>query len=435
MTTPFRLAGDYVVCADDNNTVIPNGAIDVAETGRISAVGAVDSLPDAPAQVHNVGGLLMPGLVNSHCHTPMTLVRSAGDGLPLQTWLSDGVWPREMQMTSDDARWGMTLGSAEMLLGGTTTTSEMYLHGEAIIDAVTESGARLVMAPGVFSGHAVDGSLAGRLDEITEIHRNHHSPDARISVAFGPHSLYDLSGGLVEELVARAKELDMLIHIHLEETQTERQQVLDAHDGKSATEVLAEVGALECKVLAAHGVWLSESDQRLLADAGAAVAHCPTSNLKLGSGIAPLADFLERGVGVGIGTDGPASNDDLDMWEEMRLAALLARGTNLDPSAVDAATALRLATSGSAKSIGLDDVGMIAPDYWADIIRVDLDQPAFTPGLREDLLAHLVFAGSPRFVTDVWVAGNQVVKAGECTTIDVEATVAKGKQIGKRLVS
>lgn len=435
MTAARRLIADVVVCADADNTVIVGGAVDIDEAGRICGVGSVDSLPEAPAQVETVGGLLMPGLVNAHCHTPMTLVRSAGDGLPLQTWLTDGVWPREGQMTTDDARWGMTLGSAEMLLGGTTTSSEMYLHSEAIIESVTASGARLVMAPGVFSGHEVDGSVAGRLDEITAIHQKHHNPDARISVAFGPHSLYDLSSGLVAELAARAKELDALVHIHLEETQTERQQVLDANDGKSATELLAEIGALEGKVLAAHGVWLSESDQRLLAEAGAAVAHCPTSNLKLGSGIAPLADLLDRGVGVGIGTDGPASNDDLDMWEEMRLAALLARGTTLNPSAIDAATALRLATSGAATAIGLDDVGMLADGYWADIIRIDLDQPAFAPGLPQDLLAHLVFAGSPRFVTDVWVAGNQVVANGECTTIDVPKALAEAKQRGHRIAS
>ena len=172
-------------------------------------------------------------------------------------------------------------------------------------------------------------------------------------------------------------------------------------------------------------------DRRLLAEAGASVAHCPQSNLKLGSGIAPVAMLLADGVGVGLGTDGAASNDDLDLWEELKLAPLLARGIGHDPAAMSAATALDLATRASARALGLDDVGELRPGARADVIRVDVDQPAFTPGL--DLLGHLVFAGSSRYVTDVWVEGRQVVEASTVTTVDVERAVGEVERRGRRL--
>ena len=225
----------------------------------------------------------------------------------------------------------------------------------------------------------------------------------------------------VREIGEHARARDALVHIHLEETEFERREVIEKWTGESATELLASSGLLEGRLLGAHGVWLSDSDQQLLADAGAAVAHCPQSNLKLGSGVAAVVDMLAKGVGVGIGTDGPASNDNLDLWEELKLTPLLARGTRLDAAALTAAKALELATVGGARAVGLDDVGDLQPGMWADIVRVDLDQPAFIPGVERDLLSTIVFAGSARHVTDVWVAGERVVKGGECTTVDVEA--------------
>ncbi len=425
-----RLTADHIVPCEGDGVIIENGAIDIDRTGRIVAVGRERELGPAPDEVRRLGGLLMPGLVNAHAHTPMTLVRSAGDGMPLQQWLTDAIWPREGRMTPEDAWWGMSLGSAEMLLAGVTTSCEMYLFEQQMVDAVTAAGSRLVITPGVISALLPDGDVAARIAQIADFFDQNHRPEQRISVGFAPHSVYDLTPEQCGEIAAHAARTDALFHIHLEETQAERELVKERY-GKTATQALADAGVLEAKVLAAHGVWLDATDQRLLAEAGAAVAHCPQSNLKLGSGIAPVADLLAAGVGVGVATDGVASNDDLDLWEELKLAPMLARGRACDAQAMGAATALDLATRSAARAIGLADVGHLSPGAWADIIRVETDHPAFTPGL--DMMTHLVFAGSSRFVTDVWVAGRQVVDDGTLTTVDIDECLSEVRSRGRRL--
>ncbi|MEM9615152.1 MAG: amidohydrolase [Actinomycetota bacterium] len=431
--TPIRLVADYVVPGGGDGAVIADGAVDIGADGRIAAVGRVDELGEGPAATR-VGGLLMPGLVNSHAHTPMTLVRSVGDGLPLHRWLSEGVWPLEGRMKPDDAGAGMLLGSLEMLLAGVTTTCEMYLHEEAVVAAAVEAGIRLVLTPGVISALAPDGDISPRIAQIGECHDRHHGREGRVSIGFAPHSLYDLDPVLVGEIGAEARRRGALFHIHLEETQREREEVMAAH-GRTATQLLADHGVLEGKVLGAHGVWLDAHDRALLAGAGAGVAHCPQSNLKLGSGIAAVVDLLNDGVQVGVGTDGPASNDDLDLWEELRLAPLLARGRGLDPSAMDAVTALELATRRAAAAIGLDDVGELRAGARADVIRLDLDNPSFTPLRPDTLLTQLVFAGAARMVTDVWVGGRQVVADRAITTVDVEPVRADCQVRADRLRS
>lgn len=436
LTDSFRLVGDYVVTPDEagDTTVIAGGAVDVASDGRIAAVGTESDLGPTEAVVRRIGGLLMPGLVNSHAHTPMTLVRSAGDGLPLQSWLSEGVWPRERNMTHDDAYWGMLLGSAEMLLSGITSSCEMYLHDEATVSAIKSSGARTMVTPGIISALAPDGDIEGRLDEISQFHKDHHNPAARISVGFGPHSLYDLSPEQVGAVGERAQAVDALLHIHLEETATERNEVIGKWTGRTATEILFDQGVLEGRVLGAHGVWLSDSDQKLLGESGAGVAHCPVSNLKLGSGVAPVVDMMANGVTVGIGTDSVGSNDNLNLWEELKLAPLLARGVGLNAAAMTPSTALALGTSSAARAIGLDDVGSLAAGQWADIVRLDMDRPAFTPGIEADLLTNLVFACSADAVSDVWVGGSQVVADSSCATVDIENAKHQVRKRGHRLI-
>ncbi len=428
--TATRLVADHVVPAEGQGRVIDGGAIDIDDEGTIVAVGPERELGPAEGTVERVGGLLMPGLVNAHAHTPMTLVRSAGDGLPLDRWLKEGVWPREGRMKPEDAWWGMTLGSAEMLAAGVTTSCEMYLFEDQVVDAVQRSGARVVITPGVIAALLPGGDVDGRIEELSRFYDAEHDPAARISVGFAPHSVYDLTPEQCGRIAGAAAARDALFHIHLEETEAERELVIGRY-GTTATKALADAGVLEAKVLAAHGVWLDAEDRRLLAEAGAAVAHCPQSNLKLGSGIAPVAELLADGVGVGIATDGVASNDDLDLWEELKLAPMLARGRACDAQAMGAATALDLATRSAARAVGLADVGHLSPGAWADIIRVETDHPAFTPGL--DMMTHLVFAGSSRFVTDVWVAGRQVVDDGTLTTVDIDECLSEVRSRGRRL--
>jgi len=414
----MRLVGDVVVPGEGSGELIFGGAIDIDDAGRIVAVGAESELAQAAGEVQRVGGLLMPGLINAHAHSPMTMVRSAGDGLPLQQWLTDAVWPREGQMSPDDVWWGQALGSIEMLLAGVTTSVEMYLFEESIVDAAATVGQRVQMMAGMISVVVPDeAALEQRLDHIVSFANQHRSADEMVRVGIGAHSVWDLGPDRMQRIGAVAAANNLTVHVHLEETQTERQQVLDDH-GVTATALLADRGVLQADVVAAHGVWLDDNDRSLLGGAGATVVHCPTSNLKLGSGMADIVALSQAGVAVAVGTDGPASNDDLNMWEEVRLAAMLARGQATDPTAMSSAQALALATRDAGRAVGLPDVGELRPGAWADIIRVELDHPSFAPGLADELFTTLVWAGSPEHVTDVWVAGNQVVADSDVTTID-----------------
>ena len=414
-----RLIADAVIPADGTDTLLFDAAVDIGVDGRIEAVGPVaDATSDFDGNVFTVGGLLMPGLVNAHAHTPMIMMRSAGDGMDLQTWLTDAVWPREGKLTPEDVMWGQVLGSIEMLRAGVTTTVEMYMFEDSLLEAASRTGQRTMAASGLISAiNPTNAAFTTRVTQVSDFFDSHHDPARRMYCGFGPHSAYDHTPERLAEVAAAANERDALITIHLEETQAERALVLETY-GRSATQLLSESGMLDGRVLAAHGVWLDDEDRSALGAAGAAVVHCPQSNGKLGSGIADVPAMLEAGITVGIGTDGPASNDSLSLWDELRLAPLFARAASANPGALDAATALDLATRQGARSMGVHDVGELRPGAWADLIRLDLDQPAFQPGLPGELFGHVVWAASAEHVTDVWVAGEQVVVAGEAVTVD-----------------
>jgi 5-methylthioadenosine/S-adenosylhomocysteine deaminase len=437
-----RYAADVVVTMDADATVHRPGAVEVVgdrivwvgplERGGARARGPTDDEPGAgatedereprhrrPDRVVTLGGLLMPGLVNTHGHSAMTLLRGAGDGLPLDRWLHEAIWPREARLTGEDAWWGMLLGAAELLRAGVTTTCEQYLHAAAVADAALASGVRCVVTPGILDlpGAGSEGSWQQMLEDAGHLHAAMDGRDERLSIGVGPHAAYTLPE---EGLVATAQlaaELGALVHIHVAETRSEGLPILERY-GCSVPELLDRLGILDCRVLAAHSVWLSDADIALYERHDVAVAHCPQSNGKLGSGIARVSDMLARGIRVGLGTDGPASNDNLDLWEELRLAPLLARATVADPGALGTVDALALATTGGADALGLA-CGRLAPGRLADMVRLDIDDAAFVPGLSDaDVLAHLVWAASSRLVTDVWVGGRHVVAGGACRTLD-----------------
>ncbi len=415
-----RYVADAVVTMDAQRTVHRPGMVEV-HGDRIAAVGPLDP-PERREGDREVvlGGLLMPGLVNCHGHTAMTLLRGAGDGLPLGRWLSEAIWPREARLTPDDAYWGMALGCAELLAAGVTTTAEQYLFPRAVAQAALDSGIRCVMAPAIFDlpGAGPDATWQRCLDVAGELHADLDGWGGRMTIALGPHSAYTVPE---DGLVATAKiasELDALVHIHVAETQAEDEPIRSRY-GMSTPAYLARVGLLDRRVLAAHSVWLSDEDLDLYRAHDVAVAHCPQSNGKLGSGIARVPDMLARGIRVGLGTDGPASNDNLDLWEELRLAPILARAVAVDAAAMATGEALALANLGGAGALGLD-VGTLAPGHRADLVRLDLDDPVFVPGGTEsELIAHLVWAASSRLVTDVWVGGRHVVADRTCTSVDV----------------
>ena len=433
-----RLTADVLVtCGSTGVEVHRPGFIDIDDAGRVVQSGSATAAQAVDVTEIRLSGLLMPGLINAHAHGPMTLLRGVGDGLPLERWLTEAIWPLEGNLAPGDVRAGMLLASVEMLLAGVTASCEMYFADDELLDAVDSSGGRVMCTPGVV-GVAHLANLyepGGRLAEIAALHANRHQPDGRLRVGVAPHSAYDLPLSAVDDLATLARELDSPLHIHIAETSDEGRD-LEAANGKRTVEILAARGVLDGHVLAAHSVWLSDAEIELFAAHGTHVAHCPKSNLKLGSGVARLHDLVAAGVNVGLGTDGVASNDDLDLWQELQLAPLLARGIGFDPTRITAERALLMATRDGAAAIGIADTGTLTAGSWADIVRVDLDHPAFTPVVDDvDLIDRLVFAGGSRYVTDTWVAGRRVVEHCESTLIDTEAARADVQRRAERLAA
>ena len=428
-----RLVADAVFTVDAEDRVLAPGAIEV-DGGRITWVGDPWQEAASPGtEVFQLGGILMPGLVNCHGHSPMTLVRSAGDGLPLDRWLAEAVWPREGRMEDEDVYWGMVLGAAELLGNGVTTTTEQYRHPDAVTRGVLDSGIRAVYTPAIFDVPGADDTWESLLAGACRLFDEMDGKEERLRIGFGPHAAYTVPPEGLAAVAAEARRRDALVQIHVSETRAECDVVRERY-GVSAPQLLARQGVLDGRVLAAHAVWLEDGDLSVLAEHDVAVAHCPGSNGKLGSGVAPLAAYLERGMRVGLGTDGPASNDDLHLWDEMRLCALLARATSADPGIVSSRTALRLATRGGAEALGLP-VGALEAGLQADVIRLRTDDPRFTPATSDDeLLGHLVWAGAGYLVTDAWVSGERVLDDGRCTRIDAAQARAEVAQRAQRLL-
>jgi len=423
-----RYMADVVVPCDVPGRVLRPGVVEVVD-GVVRHVGSEASVdgPPGPAgptvRTVRVPGALLPGLVNVHCHSPMTLFRGSGEDLPLHQWLNHVLWPREAQLDPADVYWGMTLAASELLCFGVTTTCEAYFFEDALADAVVAAGSRAVVTPGVLQ---LPGHPSGeewwdrRTAEIVDFHHRRHGDAGRIEVGFAPHAAYTVPLPVLVDIASEARRLDALFHIHLAETEEECARFSAEHGG-STPAVLADAGVFDGRVLAAHSIWLSDDDLDVYRSYDVAVAHCPQSNAKLASGVARLVDLLAAGIRVGLGTDGPASNNDLDLWEDMRLAAMLARIRERDAAALPAATALDLATRAAGLSIGRPDLGVLAPGSQADMITVRLDDPAFVPILDDaQLIEHLVWSASSRLVTDVWVNGIPVVEAGLCLTVDDE---------------
>jgi 5-methylthioadenosine/S-adenosylhomocysteine deaminase len=433
--TGIRYFVEVLVTCDENFTVIRDAVIDVKD-GQITWVGKEKEAPTTSKKEIRINGLVMPGLINTHAHTPMTLLRGGGDGLPLMRWLTEVMWPREGLMTPSDAYWGMTLGSAEMLSSGITTTCEMYIHEEQLVEAATNAGIRIVMTPGILSVLHADSNQSAilRIDEIADFHRLYNNPEKGVTVGFGPHSAYDLGASICAEVATAARDLGALLHIHIAETANEGSELERLHEGLSTVRILGESGVFGGKVLAAHSVWLTREDLASYADYGVAVAHCPLSNMKLGSGVADIKAMRELGITVALGTDGPASNDSLDLWQEIKIAPLLSRVSSLDSTTLDAKDAICMATRDGAKALGLADVGSLEVGHWADMIRLDLDDSAFIPATKEsELISSIAFAAGRRLVSDVWVKGEKVVSGHECLTVDENLARTQCKARGLRL--
>jgi 5-methylthioadenosine/S-adenosylhomocysteine deaminase len=310
----------------------------------------------------------------------------------------------------------------------------MYMYADAVVDAVHESGARaIVMSPLLAApGWEHLGTLDEQLERATT-HAERVRDDPHVEVGIGPHAAYTVPLDILRRAADLTREHGMLLHIHVAETQHEAADLEHEH-GASVPRILADHDILGGRLLAAHCVWMSDPDLDIWAEYGVAVAHCPQSNAKLAAGIAPLTGMLERGIRVGLGTDGPASNNNLDLWEEIRLAAQLARLRALDAGALSATEAFWLATGGSAAAVGRADIGMLESGRWADFCHIDTDDVAFIPVESDtDLLTHLVWSAGSQHVRDTWVAGRQVVADGVCRTVDEPAARAEVRERAGRL--
>jgi 5-methylthioadenosine/S-adenosylhomocysteine deaminase len=418
----LRFTARALVIGDRAGTVVPDAVLDVAD-GRIAWAGPAADAPDAgDAGLVELPGVLTPGLVNAHSHAPMVLFRGQGEGLPLDRWLRDVMWPREARLTPEDVEVAMTAASAEMLRNGVTTSVEMYFHPERIAAAVGATGARAVIATPLIP---LPGLPPFEEQLKTAVGLAAGTPgDGTVEYGIGPHAAYTVPLPVLREAAAAAREHGLLLHLHVAETASEGADLLARH-GLSVPALLAAHDVLGGRVLAAHCVHMDDGDLGLWREYDVAVAHCPASNAKLASGVAPLRAMLDRGIRVGLGTDGPASNDGLDLMADARLAAQLVRLAGASATALTAAEAFWLATGAAADAIGRPDLGQLEAGRRADVVHVDTRDLVFEPvGDPADLLAHLVWSGGGRHVRDVWVGGRAVVRNGSSTTVDADALTA-----------
>ncbi|KKM77457.1 hypothetical protein LCGC14_1369880 [marine sediment metagenome] len=418
----------WIVPVTDSATILQNHAI-VVKDSRIVAL-----LPQAEAKqqyvaesVHNMGEhCLIPGLINNHAHTAMSLFRGLADDLPLMTWLNDHIWPAEAEFVGDQfVESGSSLAIAEMIRGGTTCFNDMYFFPDATARIVDKSGLRATLGmviiefPTNWASNVDDYLYKGQ--QLHDRYRNH----SRIQTSYAPHAPYTVANSTFEKIMINAEEMDLPIHMHIHETKGEIEQSLSEF-GVRPLQRLKDLGLLTPRLIAVHMTQLTDEEITWCADAAINVAHCPESNLKLASGFCPVAKLDNAGVNVTIGTDGAASNNDLDMFAEMRQAALLAKAVSGDASAVPAHRALAMATINAAKALGLDkEIGSLEIGKQADIVAVNLSDLETQPLLN--VVSQLVYAASRDKVTDVWVAGKQLLRSRKLTTLN-ESTIIDDAQ-------
>jgi 5-methylthioadenosine/S-adenosylhomocysteine deaminase len=408
--------------------VLPRHSIAI-DNGTIHAVlptGEAHARFSAKQHVRLENHALIPGLVNLHTHAAMTLMRGLADDLPLMEWLNQHIWPAEAKHVSPQFVYdGTELACAEMLRGGITCFNDMYFFPEAAAKAALSAGMRAAIGiiviefPSNYAGDPEDylnKGLATR-DELRS--------QPLLSFCMAPHAPYTVSDKTFEKLVTYAQQLDLPIHIHIQETEDEIQQSLTQYKMRPL-ERLHKLGLLGPNFIAVHAVHLSPQEIALLANEACSVAHCPSSNLKLASGFAPVAALLDHGINVGLGSDGTASNNRLDLFEEMRLAAMLAKAVSSRADALPAYQALQMATLNGAKALGLDGkIGSLAPGKAADITAVDFSALELSPCF--DPVSHLVYAAGREQVSHVWVNGKLLLDNRQLTTLNTKELAAKAR--------
>ncbi len=428
----LRIHGGLLLPMDPPDAVIADGVV-VIDAPFISYAGpAPGPPPGEDEQVIDASGcVVMPGLINAHTHVSMTLLRGYADDMALQAWLEQKIWPAEMKLRREDVYWGAMLGIAEMLRSGTTTFNDMYHFPAAVADAVMDSGIRACIS-GVLLGiiPTAEETLREAIELTAELKARNES---RLIPMLAPHAPYTCPDPLLQRMAEAAAELGVAIHIHLSETAKEVEDSLREH-GATPVQHLADLGIFEVPVVAPHCVHLTDQDIDLLVEHRVGVVHCPTSNMKLASGFAPVPKLLSAGAKLGLGTDGASSNNDLDMFEEMMVGAVIAKGHTGDPTVVSALQMLAMATRGSAEALGIaDQVGTLTPGKRADVIVVDMTHPHTQP--PHNPISHLVYASKGADVRDVIVDGRLVMRNRELLTMDEAEVIVRARECAERIVN
>ncbi len=377
------------------------------------------------------GGIVMPGLVNAHTHAAMTCFRGMADDLPLMTWLNNHIFPAEARLDHDKVFFGALLACAEMILSGTTCFSDMYLFEDAVAIAAKNSGIRAVVGEVLYDFPSPNYGPIEKGFEYTEMLIEKWKDDPLVTIAVEPHSPYLCSPELLRKASGIALDNHIPLIIHLSETKSEVKQIQDRY-GKTPVRHLADLGVLTPNLLACHCVVLTDEDMELFRRFDVKVAHNPESNMKLASGIAPIPGLLEKGVCVSIGTDGCASNNNLDMFLEMDTAAKLHKVSTGDPTVMDAKTVLKMCTIDSARALGLSDsIGSLEPGKKADLIVIDTKKPHLTPMYHPE--SHLVYAARGSDVDSVIINGKIVMENGNLNFMDIEKVMENVRKIADEI--
>ena len=427
--------GAQIVTMDAAGTILEDGAIAI-DDGVILAIGPAEEIAaEYPAAVTLDGEqrIVMPGLVNGHGHAAMTLLRGVADDLALMDWLQNYIFPAEVEFVDAEfVRIGTELACWEMIRGGTTTFVDMYYYPDTIAQVVEDCGMRALISATVIDQRSPDAEDAGDgIKKGSGFIERWLDRNSRITPIFGPHANYTLDAEQLAATRAAAAEYGVPISIHLSESPYEVQYSQDNY-GMTSIKLFESIGFFEGPTIAAHVVWPTEDEIPILAERKVAVIHNPTSNMKIASGIAPITKMLDAGVLVGLGTDGAASNNDLDMWEEMRLAALLQKVDRMDPTAIPAKTVLRMATSGGATAIGLgDSIGSLEVGKRADLIQVAFEDVHHVP--TYDVVSHLVYVTDEQDVASVVIDGKVVMHERRITSIDTERVAEEATALAARI--
>lgn len=426
----------WVVPVVPENEVLLNTAVVLQGERIIDIIDAselANRYPNATSKILP-NHALIPGLVNAHGHSPMVLMRGLADDLPLMEWLTKHIWPTEQAFAGEDfVRAGSSLAAVEMLTGGTTCFNDNYFFPNITAEVVNTSGLRATLGLPVMNIPTIWAQdEAGYIDRGLKVVEE-TEPNARIGWAWAPHAPYTVTDESFARLGDLSEGMDFKLHLHLLETAGEIDQSMAEH-GSHPIDRLVNLGLYNDRLIAAHMTQLSDDQVAQTAEAGVHILHCPAANMKLASGFCRVDDLDQAGANIAIGTDGAASNNRLDMFAEMRLASLIAKGFSLNPVAAPAARSLSMATIQGAKALGLDaDIGSIEVGKQADLVAIDLDAPGTTP--VHNVISHLVYVVSRSQVSDVWVAGKVCVSDGDVVTLDQEAVVRESIKWGLKMHS